>query len=192
MTGPADEDCAIAADLRAAGVDCRSVWDLVNSKQSWPAAIPVLLAHLANVRNLAVKEGVVRALADPAARGRAEAMLIAAFRTSPDMLLKWTIANSLASLELARVKEDVLEIAAERRHGIARQRLVACLFALGEDRRVRRLLVKLLDDPDVDGHAAMALAQFGDPDLASLIGRFCTDRRAWVRNQVRRALARSK
>ena len=36
----------IVADLRAAGVDVLSVWDLVNTSVPYPKALPVLLKHL--------------------------------------------------------------------------------------------------------------------------------------------------
>lgn len=36
----------IVADLRAAGVEVNSVWDLVNTSDPYPAALPVLMDHL--------------------------------------------------------------------------------------------------------------------------------------------------
>jgi len=36
----------IVADLRKAGVEVVSVWDLVNTSEPYPSALPVLLAHL--------------------------------------------------------------------------------------------------------------------------------------------------
>lgn len=36
----------IVADLRAAGSDVNSVWDLVNTSEPYPEALPVLIAHL--------------------------------------------------------------------------------------------------------------------------------------------------
>lgn len=36
----------IVADLRDAGVEAASVWDLVNTSEPYPWALPVLLAHL--------------------------------------------------------------------------------------------------------------------------------------------------
>ncbi|WP_062524216.1 hypothetical protein [Demequina rhizosphaerae] len=36
----------IVADLRAAGVEVNSVWDLVNTSDPYPAALPILVEHL--------------------------------------------------------------------------------------------------------------------------------------------------
>jgi hypothetical protein len=39
-------EAPIVADLRDAGLDVSSVWDFVNTAEPYPAALPVLLAHL--------------------------------------------------------------------------------------------------------------------------------------------------
>lgn len=36
----------IVADLRDAGVEVNSIWDLVNTSDPYPAALPILMAHL--------------------------------------------------------------------------------------------------------------------------------------------------
>lgn len=41
-----DAEQPIVADLRAAGVQVDSVWDLVNTSEPYPAALPVLIEHL--------------------------------------------------------------------------------------------------------------------------------------------------
>jgi len=54
----------IVADLRAAGVDVESVWDLVNSSDPYPDALPILLNHLLRGGYPdRVMEGLGRALA---------------------------------------------------------------------------------------------------------------------------------
>jgi hypothetical protein len=41
-----DAEQPIVADLRAAGLQVDSVWDLVNTSEPYPAALPVLIEHL--------------------------------------------------------------------------------------------------------------------------------------------------
>jgi hypothetical protein len=54
----------IAADLRAVGVEVNSVWDLVNTSDPYPAALPVLMEHLERGGYPeVVMEGLGRALA---------------------------------------------------------------------------------------------------------------------------------
>jgi hypothetical protein len=70
------EQTPLLADLAAAGVKVDSVWDLVNAKWPYAAAIPVLAAHLQCVRHAILREGIGRALTAPEARGpAARAML---------------------------------------------------------------------------------------------------------------------
>ena len=62
-----EEDAIVAEALRGAGVrvrggEVRSVYDLVNTKEPYPKAIPVLLEFLPRVTNHRIKEGVARAL----------------------------------------------------------------------------------------------------------------------------------
>jgi hypothetical protein len=39
-------ECPIVADLQSAGVQVESVWDLVNTSEPYPAALPMLVEHL--------------------------------------------------------------------------------------------------------------------------------------------------
>ena len=58
----------LLADLRAAGADIDSVWDLVNTRERYPKLVPVLLAHLKREYPDKIREGIARALAVPEAR----------------------------------------------------------------------------------------------------------------------------
>lgn len=52
---------------RARGVAVQSVWDLVNTKAPYPAAVSILLEHLMRPYPERVREGIARALAVPEA-----------------------------------------------------------------------------------------------------------------------------
>jgi hypothetical protein len=57
-------EAPIVADLRAAGVEVSDVWDLVNTSVPYPAALPILMAHLERGGYPdRVMEGLGRALA---------------------------------------------------------------------------------------------------------------------------------
>ena len=55
--------------LRFAGLRVSSVFDLVNARSKYPAAVPVLLRLLPKLKNHIVREGAVRALTVKEARG---------------------------------------------------------------------------------------------------------------------------
>lgn len=59
-----EAEAPIVADLQRAGVEVGSVWDLVNTSEPYPAALPVLLRHLEQGRYPErVMESLGRALA---------------------------------------------------------------------------------------------------------------------------------
>lgn len=53
----------LADELRAAGVEVDSAWDLVNTSTPYPAALPILIEHLERPYPDRVREGIARALA---------------------------------------------------------------------------------------------------------------------------------
>lgn len=66
-------EAPLVADLRKAGFDVESAWDLFNRKEPWrkdlpisayPEAIPILLEHFKQSYPAGVREGIVRALTD--------------------------------------------------------------------------------------------------------------------------------
>ena len=56
-------EAPLVDELRAAGYRVSSAWDLVNTPDSYPTAVPILLAHLPRPYPAAVREGIARALA---------------------------------------------------------------------------------------------------------------------------------
>src|SRR5262249_2678533 len=81
----------LARDLRDAGVPVSDLWELVNPRAQYKAAVPVLIDWLRNVEGRVpgpgrarVREGLVRALSVPAARPAAALVLIEEFRKAAD------------------------------------------------------------------------------------------------------------
>ncbi len=89
------EEEPIIADLAVAGFEVGSVWDLVNTNDSYPSAIPVLLKHLRKPYHLRIREGVIRALTTPDARGVAAEAILAELRQEQDREIRWALANAL-------------------------------------------------------------------------------------------------
>lgn len=61
----AAEEVPLAADLHGLGLEASSAWDLVNSKEPYSQAVPVLLKHLQRPYSDRIREGIARALAIP-------------------------------------------------------------------------------------------------------------------------------
>lgn len=161
MSDMHDDGQRVARAISAAGVPVNSVYDLVNTSSPYPRAIPRLLELLAEgIQDERVAEGVVRALGVKEARGVAARPLIEAFRSArvDNWTYKWAIGNSLYAVADDTVAGDIVELVQDEHHGRAREMLVA---ALGRFRtpETTRVLIVLLDDPEVAAHAAKALGK---------------------------------
>jgi HEAT repeat protein len=75
---------------------------------------------------------------------------------------------------------ELAALAQDRRYGKARQMIV---LGLGRSKRPEavELLVGLVDDPDVDGHAVKALGRLRAAAAREVLESKCDDKRAWVR-----------
>jgi len=147
----------LVAELRAAGFEVDSVWDLFNREEPWrkdalvPAysqVIPILEAHLSRPYHPVVREGIVRALTDRAARDTFP-LLVGEFRRTRDSqrqeceraveLISRSIPGiwpqeELESVECANWKSYRFAIANAIGAHIRKDR-VPCLIELITDRR---------------------------------------------------------
>ncbi len=185
------EQNQIAVDaLRAAGVVCNSIFDLVSGATP-NAAVPVLIGLLQTLDEVVICEGLVRALRVDAAKGLAETHLIALFRRLPTndqtTSLKWAIGNTLEGLDRQRHVEDLIDLALDRSHGMPRQMIVSALARL-KNQRVTPALIELLDDEDVNGHAIGALRLRKVREAVPRLVLFERHDNAWKRKTARAAI----
>lgn len=107
------EEAPLLADLRRVGYAATSVWDFVNTSQSYPQAVPVLLEHMSRPYSLRVREGILRALAVVEARGEPAATLVldalkAAQGAHRD--IRWAMANALAMIADSRHGAELIQM----------------------------------------------------------------------------------
>lgn len=135
-------------ELRSLGFDVSSVWDLVNSGGGYGSALDVLLMHAAFDYPDRIREGILRALAIPAAVVRWSELLAFyehdVLRLPPDL-------NYLPGLVLAEaanddVIDDVIRLIKEESGGDRRLPLIGALQR-SKNPKARMLLNELRDDP---------------------------------------------
>jgi len=149
----------IVREIEEAGLLVDSVWDLVNTREPYPEAIPVLLRHLENTGyDPAIREGIARALT---VRGYPEILpaMIEAFRRDPEPRLngpKWAMGNTIEILFDDEYVEEIAELAKDSSHGEARQMLVYAL-AKSKTRLAEETLQELLSDPQMADAAEEAI-----------------------------------
>lgn len=185
-------DGRVVKALRRAGVHVESVYDLVNDPSSHPKAVEPLLVMLSKIEESTIKEGIVRALADKAAKGVAAEPMIRELREGligiPDLLYLWAVGNTLITIADDSVFDDLLELVQDRRLGMARETLA---LALGKFRRqpaAKEVLMNLLDDPEIEGHAIGALRNLNATEAYEGIQPFLNHEKAWIRREAKKAL----
>jgi hypothetical protein len=141
---------ALIQDLRAVGISVESVWDLVNTRATYPQAVPVLLEHLRRDNLPVVREGIARALAVPEA-APAWPLLLELFRLEPAggaRDVKWGLAVALAGASTEDVVDTMLEMMRDRRLGKYRLAWIGPLLR-SQNPEAREALESLREDPDL-------------------------------------------
>jgi hypothetical protein len=181
----------VLTDLAQAGFNVDWIEDLYTKRFNYKEAIPILLRWLPVVENRAVKESIVRTLSVKWAQNTtAPELLIVEFRkAASDDLLQWAIGNALSVVADDRVLDDIIELVENKAYGIARQMLAISLGNMKSPKAVS-VLIELLNDPDVDGHAIMALGKLKSKEARSEIERFITHPNTWIRKEAKKALAK--
>ncbi len=192
---PASGEGPILARLSEVGYEVGSLADLRHSGIRYRDAIPILIGSLSQTQDTRTLEQVVRALSVPWAKPQATAPLIDLFHRIEDpnpLGLRWTVGNALDITWDDAHFNELVALARDRQYGRAREMIVLGM-ARSKHPGVGGVLVGLLSDPDVNGHAVTALRKLlrkvhiptARPGLERMIG----DKRAWVRKEAQRALA---
>jgi DNA-binding FadR family transcriptional regulator len=138
--------------LRKAGFNVTSVWDFVNTKDTYPEAVSILLQHLRKPYPRRILEGIARALAVREARVGWDQLVrhycsdheIDAHRDVNE--LKWSLHLAVAVATDESVLDELISLACDRRHGYHRSYFVDALSRFDDD-RARAALIELRSDP---------------------------------------------
>lgn len=152
----------------------------------------ILLDWLPRIDNLDVKEEIVRALSVTWAKPIAAPALVREFlrsKNEPDNGLRWTIANALSVVADDSVFGEIVNLVRDPQHGRAREMLAVSLSNM-KDPEVEGVLIDLLDDEVVAGHAIIALGKLKSQKAYQKIEQFLTHPKPWVRKEAKKALIR--
>ncbi|HEX2926206.1 MAG TPA: HEAT repeat domain-containing protein [Ruminiclostridium sp.] len=173
-------------EVREKGVEISSINDLMKINMKYRDLVPILLKHLNEVTDENDKEFIVRCLG---VKGFIEASkpLISEFYKSNNVTFKWAIGNSLSIISDIESLPELIKIAQEKEHGIARQMIVDGLGAYKSD-DIKAVLVSLLNDDEVVGHVISGISKTGDKSLIKHIEPLLTHKVKWVRNEASKAI----
>ena len=190
-------------ELTRAGIDV-SDFGLFTSLRpvsfDFARATPILVKWLPRVDSPAVVESIARSLhGERDAAGEGARQLIAAYRRLSDSEsgARWAIANALSTLVGPTDADDVITLLRNPSSGVARQMLCDALTRT-RDPRAPDVLIELIDDDEVNGHAILALRRLGrwrtvpipersQPKLMAVLDRSRAG--DFARSQARKALA---
>jgi HEAT repeat protein len=157
----------LLAALEAAGIDTVDFGrfgEAAFTTFDFERAVPILVDWLPRVGDPNVKDAMARSLAGQrTARGEGTHRLIAEFSRpehAEETSLRWVIGNTLATLAGPADADAIIEILRDQSSGMARQMLCDALSRTKDARRVD-VLIDLIEDDSVAGHAILALRRIG-------------------------------
>jgi hypothetical protein len=182
-------EAPIVNDLKNAGFVFDSIDELRRSGISYPLAIPILLHWLSLITDSHVKESIVRTLSVPFAKPLASQALINEFKkiSLNEAHLKWAIGNALSITAENSIANELYDVALDARHGKSREMIVLALGNISEPCAIE-VLIKLLEDDEVCGHAIKALAKLKAQKAFKKIEFFLNHPKTWIRNEAIKAI----
>ncbi|WP_194819884.1 HEAT repeat domain-containing protein [Nocardia sp. XZ_19_385] len=189
-------------ELADAGVRVSSASDLINTREPYPTAVPILIDWLAHLDQKmpgpeeglkkGLRETLIRALIVKEAKNTdALPTLLAQFdqyeKLSPSVL--WAAGYALAWLAPATYYDRIAPLAADRRYGLGRRELI---LWLGKSRNPQAITIILdqLDDPLVATAALQALARRKPVGVRGLVEPYLDSDDSEIRKQARKALGK--
>lgn len=189
------EERALVLELAALGLNVDAPADLYNNKLDYRKAVPLLIEWLPRLSEPGVKEEVVRALSTKWAKPSAAEALLREFQldtTDPSGVgLRWAIGNALSVVATDAAFDSVLGLATCEEYGKAREMLVVALGNMKDTPEAEAVLVGLLDDDVVVGHALIGLRRLGGGSAArGKIEQLTRHSTKWVRAEAVKLLKR--
>jgi HEAT repeat protein len=175
-------------ELAARGIWVTALEELVSrDADEYKEALPILIRWLGDTSSEALKEDIVRTLSTPRAQPLAGAVLIQEFRKARRDGLRWAIANALSVVADDRHFESIVGMIGDREYGKAREMLVIALARV-RDPRADEVLMNLLTDEELVGHAVIALGERRSAEAKDRLERLTTHRKKWIRTEAKKAL----
>jgi len=100
---------------------------------------------------------------------------------------RWAIGNTMAVIANDEVLEDIIKIVDDEKNGQSREMFVVSLSNM-KDPKVVPYLVKLLDHPELAGHALVALNKLKAVETIEAVRRLENHPRTWIRNEAKKTV----
>jgi tetratricopeptide (TPR) repeat protein len=153
----AEAEAPLVQALAEVGVEVESVWDLVNTRDDYSEAIPVLEEHLKDDSYPdRIREGIARALSFRKA-APAWPTIVDLYRSTTDSFdLQQGLAVAMAGTVTDETVDELVAEAGREEHGESRLLLLLGLKRL-KSAAAKEALESFVDDPDLGGNATKQL-----------------------------------
>ncbi len=183
-------------ELAEAGFPVDSLDIFINTAIDYRKVVPILMYWLPRMEHIGVKDSIVRSLTTKWAKPIAAPLLIEEFRrvnvtNGESSMFKWAIGNALSLVADDSAFDDLVELVRDKSHGRAREMLADALANTKNPGAVD-VLIELLDDEEIAGHALSAIRKLGKKagKARPHVERFLSHPKAWVRKEAQRAIAK--
>jgi hypothetical protein len=191
-------DQPLVGALNDVGISVKSMWDLVNTNQSYPRAIPILIEHLKHPYPFRIQEGIARALTVKDAGEAAYAELVNQFKSLPDSTdaaqhgFKWALGNAISIVATKSHFDEVVELIRDKEHGTTRDMMTLRLPRLNRERAIDVLIESLADD-EISGQAILAIGKLKPQKARTHVERvLACHPQPWVRKEAEKVLTKLK
>lgn len=189
-----NENRMVCEALSKVGLKVNSVYDLVNSNENYPEAIPILVEMLSKVKSDRIKEGVARALTIKNAGKEVAKALIKEFEsyktsTESEEYTKWAIANAILVVADNSFFEDIVNFIQNKEYGsgMVGGMLVKAIAKMKNPRR-KEVLLELLMDNDLKGFAIAESGKLKYKEALPLIKKYLNCEEDWIRKEAEKAV----
>jgi hypothetical protein len=130
--------------LAAVGRPVKSVWDLVNTTESYPEAIPVLVEHLPRPYHFRTREAIARALTVKEARGPTAHTVLAELKKMRETKdpheegFHFALANALVKIGDMSMLKDIRQMLNDPQYGKHRMELERVIKAISKRKPPKR------------------------------------------------------
>ncbi len=100
---------------------------------------------------------------------------------------RWFIADCLYQIRSKKYIDDYLKIISNSAYGMDRQMIVLLIGKLKVEKAIP-VLINLLDDSDVTGHAINALSQYKREEIRPYFERFLNHKNSYYRREAQKAI----
>jgi HEAT repeat protein len=189
-----NENRMVCDALSNVDIKVNSIYDLVNSNENYPEAIPILVDMLPKVKSDRIKEGVARALTVRNAGEVVAKALIKEFQnykvsTESEEYTKWAIANAIFEVSDDSFYEDIVNLIKNKQYetGMIGGMLVKAVAKMKNPLK-KEILLDLLTNDDLKGYVIIELGRLKYKEALPQIKNYLNCEEEWVRKEAIKAI----